>query len=640
MIVLSASGLTKQYGGRTLFDHISFEIGENTAAGLIGPNGAGKTTLFRILTGQLAPDEGTISRSKGLQLAYMEQHAATGTRTALEETLRVFEPLIRLEQELEALTETLARTPDDALIERHLSLSERFEREGGLTFRSRTRAALLGLGFTQEQLKLPVTSLSGGQRSKLALARLLLSGAELLLLDEPTNHLDIAAVEWLEDYLRSYQGAFVVISHDRYFLDRVTNHTLELTGGRLVSASLPYSAFLERRREDREIERRHYENTMREIRRIEGIIEQQRRWNREKNIKTAESKQKQVDRLRETLVEPEKEQRGFSFTFGTKRISGNEVLIAEGLSKAYSDKPLYENASLRILRGERVFLLGPNGCGKTTLLRQILAAGTGVTFGAGVQPGYFDQTQQTLCEEKTALDEIWDAYPTKTETEIRNALAVFLFKGEDVYKRVGDLSGGERAKLAILKLMLSGANLLPLDEPTNHLDLYSRQALEDALAAYDGSLLMISHDRHFINRLADKIYAFEPGGLRCYDGNYDYYLEKRDARAEQASKPAVERQPGEAGLSYKAKKERASRLRRLRTQVARAEEESVRLEGELSAAQMALENPETAADYEQMLALTQRIAQLEQEQARALAEWAEHAQALEALEGEEEGGSL
>lgn len=629
MVILTADKIAKSFGGETLFSDVTFEIKDNDKIGLIGPNGAGKTTLFRMLTGQYDADGGTVVRSKGLRVGYMRQMvAATGSVSAYDETLSVFAGLIDMEQRLSALTALLEHDHSTDTINEHHELQERFQRDGGLTYKSRTRSALAGLGLTDEQIKLPLTSLSGGQLSKISLAKLLLAPADLLLLDEPTNHLDTASCEWLEEYLRSYKGAAVIISHDRYFLDAVTNRTFETEGGRIFIANGGYTEYMKNKALRVEAEMREYENTLKEIERIEGIIAQQHQWNRERNIKTADSKQKQVDRLRATLRKPVTENADIHFKFKPQGVTGNEVLHITGAERAYGGRLLYKDVRLDIMRGERIFLLGANGCGKTTLIKDIMA-GKSVRFGAGVKCGYFDQTQCTLHDEKTALDEIWDEHRNMTRTEVQNALALFRFRGDDVFKRVANLSGGERAKLAILKLMLSGANFLLLDEPTNHLDIYSRAALEDALLSFDGTMLIVSHDRRFINRLGDKIWVMENEMVTEYKGNYDYYLEKRQP-TEQQAKP--QKSVGSGGMEYKEKKEQQSRIRKLKTRITALEKRIGEIEKETARLNEQLSSEEVAADYKKTMELTERLAELQKEADEMLNEWTAATEELEETE--------
>lgn len=640
MAILSASNIKKTYSDRTLFEGVSFEIGNKDIIGLVGANGAGKTTLFKILTGETEPDAGGTSRVSGLTVGYLSQHACEDSmNTAFSETLEVFRPLIDLDRKLSGIREALLTDHSDELIESYAALSEKFERDGGLIYTARTKSALKGLGFSDSEVELPVSALSGGQKSKIGLCRLLLSSPMLLLLDEPTNHLDIDSVEWLEDYIKSYSGAVVIISHDRYFLDSVTNRTFEMEHGRLDYADGNYTRYLELKEERREAMTRQYDNTVKEIKRVEAIIEQQKRFGRERNFITAASKQKQVDRLAATLEKPDRELTGFKFKFEVNKTGGNDVLSVDRLSMSFPGKTLYENASLLLKRGQRIFLIGSNGCGKTTLLKQILAYYNKerspydqVRFGSLVTAGYFDQTGETLDPLKSAIDEIWDAYPQLTETAVRNALAAFLFKGDDVYKKVSDLSGGERARVAICKLMLSGCNLLLLDEPTNHLDLYSREALESALKDYPGSLLVISHDRYFINKLADKICLLSVSGIDSYDGNYDRYLSKKPAGG--AAEP-VKKQMGEGGKQYKQKKQRDAELRRIKTLVSKAELEIEEAESELDSLHKELDKPEISADYEKTIELSGKIGALSDQLERLMTEWEAANDALEELSIEE-----
>ncbi|MCL2513884.1 MAG: ATP-binding cassette domain-containing protein, partial [Oscillospiraceae bacterium] len=537
MTILTGSNIKKSYGGRVLFSGVTFKIGNRDCVGLVGANGAGKTTLFRIITGGETCDEGGVVKAAGLTVGHLAQHVcADSDRSALDETLEVFRPLIETEKKLAELQKRLHDDHSAETIELHARLTEEFQRDGGLTYLARAKSALKGLGFSEAEILLPISALSGGQKSKIGLCRLLLSSPRLMLLDEPTNHLDIDASEWLEDYIRGYSGAALIISHDRYFLDRVTNRTFEMEHGRLFAADGNYSRYKELKEERLYSESRQYDNTMREIKRIEGIIKQQRQWNRERNIKTAESKQKQVDKLAAGLQKPEREPDEIKYRFEINLTGGNDVLSVKNLSKAFPGRVLYKNVEMDIKRGQKLFLIGANGCGKTTFLKQLLSVYENneesdsniIRFGSGVAVGYFDQTGSTLDEKKTVLHEVWGAYPDMLETAVRNALAVFLFRGDGVYQPVSELSGGERARVAIVKLMLSRCNLLLLDEPTNHLDIYSREALEKALKEYPGSLLAVSHDRYFINKLADRICRLTPEGIEYCDGDYDRYLEIRN----------------------------------------------------------------------------------------------------------------
>ena len=635
MTALSVHNLTKNFGERTLFSGLTFDVMEHDKVGLVGDNGCGKTTLFRMLTGELPQDGGEVVRAKGTAVGYMEQHVcADATHTLWNEVESVFAPLMAMENELAEVNARLERDPSPALIERQHVLQERFEAEGGLYYKSRVRSTLLGLGFDETTFAQPVSSLSGGQKSKAAMGRLLLSDSNLLLLDEPTNHLDIPSVEWLEEFLRAYTGAVVIISHDRYFLDRVTTRTLELAHGRLYATEGSYSVHRERREKDREIEEKHYKTAVREIRHIEESIARFRQFNREKSIRAAESKQKMVDRLKSQLEEPEKEAGTIHFDFTAKTVSGNEVLTVENLAMAFDQRPLFHSAGFSVRRGERVFLLGPNGCGKTTLLKilcgRLRPLKGYVRLGAKVSIGYYDQTQSGLHPEKTVIDEVWDSYPDLDQTAIRSALAAFLFRGEDVFKPVALLSGGERARLLLLKLMMARDNLLLLDEPTNHLDIGSREALEEALSGYDGTIFIVSHDRYFINRMASRILRLTEDGCASFDGNYDYYLEHFQEKAG----PAPEEKP-EKENSYKLRKEQESARRKRQTRIRRTEEAIAAAEEAIAALHATLDTGEVAADYARVLELTGAL----DEKSRELDELMELWETLQ-LEEEADGGSL
>ena len=638
MSVLAAFGLKKTYVTRVLFEGVSFELSARDKVGLVGVNGCGKTTLFRILTGEEAPDEGSVSVNRETRLGATQQSVDGMTDTVYDATLAVFSPLLQIERELESINARIAAGEDglDALVKRQGVLRERYEFDGGLTFRSRTRATLLGLGFTEAELNKELSSMSGGQRNKAQLARVLLGGANLLLLDEPTNHLDIDSIAWLEDYLRAYNGAFIVISHDRYFLDRVTNRTFELKNTRLTVSEGNYSRHLELQRSEQETIRRVYQNTQKEIRRLQGVVEQQRRWGQEHNFVTAASKLKQIERLKTTLVAPEKEPEGIRFHFTAREAGGNEVLICDGLEKSY-EKRIFKNASFLVKKGERVFLLGSNGCGKTTLLRIAMGRehpdrGT-ARFGAHVKAGYYEQTMHSLNDQNTVIGEIWDEYPRLNTTQVRSALAAFLFRTDDVEKKISMLSGGEKARVQLLKLMLSGSNLLLLDEPTNHLDIASREALEDALTDYNGTMLVVTHDRYLVNRLADRILYMTDEGIEEFVGGFDEFWEAYQQRAEQAQKDAAPKKQERPNL-YREQKDKQAALARAAGDLRRAEKLVTDTEEEIRQLDEQLSDPAVSFDYVLTGELAAKAATKREELTALFAAWEDAQQKYDELTAE------
>ena len=627
-MLVSVNGLSKSFGDNLLFENIGFQIEPDDIVGLIGGNGCGKTTLFRILSGEELPDTGGVVRRSGVSIGVLNQHACQGSqKTAYHETLSVFDELLKLEDELSEVTLRLETNQSDELIERHHVLREKFESLGGLTFRAKTKSALMGLGFSEEELNLTIPSLSGGQRSKIELCKLLLSAPDVILLDEPTNHLDIDAIEWLDGYIKTCKKAVIIISHDRFFLDRVANRIFEMENHKLYCCDGNYTKY-QRVKEERKLTvQRNYDNTMREVNRIERIIEQQRRWNREKNIKTAESKQKQIDRLLKDLEIPDSEREGMSLSFSAAIRSGDEVLKAESLSKAFDGRTLYNDVSLDIRRGDRVFIIGSNGCGKTTLLKQLLDKSQ-AEYGVGVSVGYFDQHQRDLCLTKTIFQQLRDDYPTMGDTALRSALALFLFKGDEVFETIETLSGGERARVALCRLMLKHNNLLLLDEPTNHLDLESREVLEEALDGFDGTLICVSHDRYLINRLASRVMYFENGTVKVLDGNYDKYLEVREVQ----SAPKTEKSASQNKNEYLRKKEEASRLRKLKTAFSKCEQEIAETENLLESVNEQLSSDEVISDYEKVAELSQRADELNTRLEELMLQWEELGAELEGLE--------
>lgn len=636
MIVLSGNDISVSFGGETLFHDVNFRLEENGRAGLVGVNGCGKTTLMHVINGRQEAETGGISKAAGIKIGCMEQYVIRDDNITLyDEVLEIFRPLIDAENELADIAVAIdTGDHSEQTLSRQMQLQERFEREGGLTYKSMTCSALVGLGFSEEDFGKPISVMSGGQKSKAQLAKLLLSGSNILLLDEPTNHLDITACEWLEKFLTEYKGAYIVISHDRYFLGKVTDTTFEMENKTLREYKGNYTRYLELKSEAREAQQRVYDRTVKEINRIEGIVEQQKRWGQEHNFITAASKQKQADRLKETLEKPEDLPEAIKFTFRAKEGGANDVLIAKGLSKSFDGTAVFTNAELDIKKNTTTFILGENGCGKTTLLKILTGeyqADSGeYKFGNNIQFGYYDQAQTDLDPSKTVIDEVWDRYPKMTQTQVRSALAQFLFKGDDVFKNVGKLSGGEKARVSLLKLMLSKANMLLLDEPTNHLDIHSREALENALASYGGTLLIVSHDRYLINKLADRIVWLGKTGTLNIDGNYDRYIELKEAKAQ--SEQAVQVKAAESKKNdYKERKERESTLRKLSGALKRCEQaiDEIGLKTAELAQQMS--QPEIAADYEKTSALAQEIEALKEKEEALTAEWMELSEQIESF---------
>ena len=596
MIILACNDITMSYGTDKILENVTFNLQTGEKTGLIGVNGAGKSTLFKIITGSIQPDSGNIFLSRGQKLGLLDQNSGLDTsNTIWNEMLSTFAPLINIEDRLKNLEARISMEKESAALDSHMkeydNLREKYAREGGYEYNSRVRGVLRGLGFNDNQFQLGIHTLSGGQKTRLALAKLLLEEPDMLMLDEPTNHLDIGALEWLEDFLGDYKKGVFIISHDRYFLDAVTNTTLELENCLCKKYLGNYSQYAGQKAVDREIQQKHFEQQQKEISRMEAFIEQQRRWNREKNIIAAESRQKAIDRI-EKLEAPKKLPNKIKIHFKSTMVSGNDVLSAEALSKEFPGKPLFHNISFEMKRNETVFLLGPNGCGKSTLLK-ILAGRLPQTsgtfeYGHKIILGYYDQELQDLDENRTVLEEVWDIDDKLTHTQIRNALAQFLFTGEDVYKPVRILSGGEKSRVALARLMLSGSNFLLLDEPTNHLDINSREALEEALMSFDGTILAVSHDRYFIRKLATRIIEMSGISLNDYKGDYSYYLDHRKdlaASPEEVPEALVSGSKLER-LESKEEKSRRRKLERLLTlneeEISKTEERLADIEKEMS----------------------------------------------------------
>lgn len=583
-MILACHNLEKSFGDQVIVRHGSFHIEDHEKAALTGLNGAGKSTILKMITGELSADSGEIILAKGKKLGYLAQHPMSdSTRTIYEEMRTSKQYLIDLEEQIRK-TEAELPTLSGAALEEKLSSYHnqvsRFERENGYAYESEITGILKGLGFTEEEFSKPVSSLSGGQRTRVSLGKLLLTKPDILLLDEPTNHLDLHSIAWLETYLLNYPGAVLIVSHDRYFLNRVVTKIIEIEAGTLTMYLGNYQDFAKKKQLLRDMRLKEYLKQQQEIRHQEAVIEKLKSFNREKSIKRAESREKMLSKI-ERIEKPVEIQADMHLKLEPSIISGNDVLKVNHLSKSFPDQILFEDISFEIKRGEHVAIIGDNGTGKTTLLKilnELVPADNGTfTLGSNVTVGYYDQEHHVLHMDKTVFDEISDDYPALTNTQIRNMLAAFLFTGDDVYKLIKDLSGGERGRVSLAKLMLSEANFLILDEPTNHLDVASKEILERALNDYTGTVLYVSHDRYFINETASRILELVNRKFVNYIGNYDYYLEKKDALTTVYASPFQEDNSQEASVSsgkldWKAQKEAQAKERKRQNDLKRTEE--------------------------------------------------------------------
>ncbi len=646
MIAINVSDLTLRFGTTSVLERVSFSLEENDKLGIIGANGSGKTSLFKLITGEYESESGEVYISKGKTVGILSQYGAFDSdnsgfcgNTALDHMYAAFPALLAAEarlSELEALLSDINDERHTAYTNEYMSLHEKFMRDGGLEFRGRCRSTLLKLGFDEDSVNKDVELLSGGQKTRLALAIELCREPDILMLDEPTNHLDIETLGWLENYLIQYKKCVMVISHDRYFLDRVTNKTLAIEHHKAKLYNGNYTRSMEQRRIDREIYEKHYREQQKEIARQEAYIAQQRQWNRERNIIAAESRQKLLDKM-EKLEAPEKESRGIRMKFTSAIASGNDVMNIKKLTMGFGQKRLFTDLDFLVKRNDRLLIIGPNGCGKSTLIKLLMKKLSPISGrieeGYNVEIGYYDQENQNLDESKTVLDELWDAYPNLPEKKIRSTLAWFNFFAEDVYKTVGVLSGGERARLTLSKLILSHMNLLILDEPTNHLDIDSKEALEAALEEFDGTIIAVSHDRYFIEKLANRIIELKPDGYVDSD-MFDYqvvragkaYTEFRDftnARKERlaAGKNSVSAlelhrttSAPDSLLSQKEQylknKQDAADARKKANRIKRLNEEMERLEVELAAIDEEM-NGSAATDYKKVAELDLRKTEIE-----------------------------
>ena len=651
-MVLSCQNVGKAFHEKQVFKNCSFHIEDHEKAAIVGINGAGKTTLLRILTGELDADEGMVVWGKDVSFGYLPQNAQVeGNRSIYDEVLEAKKDVLLLEEEIRSCELQMKQAEDsalEALMEKYTQLTHRFEQADGYSCRSEVTGVLKGLGFTEEEFSKQVSTLSGGQKTRVALGRLLLTRPDLIILDEPTNHLDMSSIAWLETWLINYRGAVLIVSHDRYFLDKIATKIIELDGGKASVFSGSYSDYAVKKEQIRAAQMHAYLNQQQEIKHQEAVIEKLRSFNREKSIRRAESREKMLQKM-EVLEKPTEVRDDMHIQLKPRIESGNDVLSVEGLAKAFDSQQLFSDLSFFLKCGEHVAIIGDNGTGKTTILKIInglVDADAGeIRIGSKVQIGYYDQEHHVLHPDKTIFEEISDEYPTLTNTEIRNVLAAFLFTGEDVFKQIKMLSGGERGRVSLAKLMLSEANFLILDEPTNHLDITSKEILEDALNNYTGTVLYVSHDRYFINRTASRILELEDGKLTGYPGNYDYYLEKKAQLADGqlssgaeitagrgsaagfaqavgirngASSPASESALKQDWKSQKeaqaAQRKKENALKRCEERIAVLEERSAQIDAE-----MAL--PEVCTDVAKLQALSKEKAEIEEELLVKMEEW-------------------
>lgn len=639
-MILSCQNISKAFAENHVLKNVSFHIEDYEKAAIVGINGAGKTTLLRIIVGEMQADTGLVTLAKDKTLGYLAQNSAVNTNnTIYGELLSVKQDLIDIEQRMRQCEEymKLAKGAElEALMKQYTILTHAFESGDGYLYKSEITGVLKGLGFTEEEFTKSVATLSGGQKTRVALGRLLLQKPDLIILDEPTNHLDMNSITWLETYLLNYKGAVILVSHDRYFLDRIATKIIEIDQTKATTFQGNYSDYAVKKEQLRAAAWNAYVNQQREIKHQEEVIEKLRSFNREKSIRRAESREKMLDKI-EVIEKPTEVRTDMKLSLTPHRQSGNDVLTVENLSKSFGSGPLFENVTFELKRGEHVAVIGDNGTGKTTLLKilnELLPADSGsFRLGTNVEIGYYDQEHHVLHSEKTLFEEISDAYPYLTNTEIRNVLAAFLFTGDDVFKRINDLSGGEKGRVSLAKLMLSNANFLILDEPTNHLDIMSKEILEDAINGYEGTVLYVSHDRYFINRTAHRILDLTAHCFVNYIGNYDYYLEKHDtmmAAIASASKTAdnTETKSDVSGVKqdWKAQKEEQARLRKRENDLKRCEEKITALETRLQEIEEEMSDPAIGTQVAKLQELAKEQAGLQTQLDPLYAEWEELAE--------------
>ena len=643
-MILACQKITKAFGGDTILNDISFLINEGEKAALIGINGAGKTTLLKVITGEYEADGGEVVLQRGATMGYLSQVIdVTSRRTIYEEMLDAKKDIITMEQDIRELEKAISHLSGEELekaMEKYSQLTDRFEKSNGYAWKSEIVGVLKGLGFTEAEFDTPIHTLSGGQKTRVALSRILLTRPDIILLDEPTNHLDMDAIRWLETFLGNYRGAVLIVSHDRYFLDRVVSKVIEIENGNSQTFLGNYSRYAEKKKAQRDAQMKQYLNQQQEIQHQEEVIAKLRSFNREKSIRRAESREKMLDKM-ELVDKPVVLNSRMRISLEPEIISGNDVLTIEHLSKSFDNKPLFKNLNLSIRRGEVVGLLGANGTGKTTLLkiinRHLRPDGGKIHYGAKVSIGYYDQEQHVLNDEKTIFDEISDAYPKLTNTRIRNVLAAFLFTGDRVFQKIGTLSGGEKGRVSLAKLMLSNANFLILDEPTNHLDIQSREILEDAINDYEGTVFYVSHDRYFINQTATRILDLSPEGIVNYKGNYTYYLEQKEAGNIEADSDSVLGSPETSGEDadkkaepavsskedWKRSREEAARQRKRANELKKTEADISRLEEENESIKEEMNSPDIASNVSRLMELSRKYEENEEALLELYDKWEE-----------------
>ena len=643
-MILSCQNISKAFVENQVLKNVSFHIEDHEKAAIVGINGAGKTTLLRIIVGEMTPDDGQVVLAKDKTLGYLAQNSTVDTsHTIYEELLSVKADLLRLEEKIRECENNMKHADGDALedlMKQYTSLTHAFETGGGYLYRSELVGVLKGLGFTEDEFSKPVATLSGGQKTRVALGRLLLQNPDLIILDEPTNHLDMNSIAWLETYLLNYKGAVLIVSHDRYFLDRIAGKVIEIDQSKATTFMGNYSDYAVKKEQLRVAAWNAYMNQQREIKHQEEVIEKLKSFNREKSIKRAESREKMLDKI-EVIEKPSEVRTDMKLTLTPRILSGNDVLTVEHLSKSFDSHKLFTDVNFEIKRGEHVAIIGDNGSGKTTLLKILngLVPADQGTFrlGSNVEIGYYDQEHHVLHSEKTLFEEISDDYPYLNNTQIRNVLAAFLFTGEDVFKRISDLSGGERGRVSLAKLVLSNANFLILDEPTNHLDIMSKEILEDALNGYEGTILYVSHDRYFINRTAHRILDLTEGQFVSYVGNYDYYLEKHDTvmaaieanaprNADADSAVAAKAAESEVKLDWKAQKEEQARLRKKENDLKKCEEKIAELEERISEIDTEMSDPAIGTQVAKLQELSKEQTSCQEQLEKLYEQWEELAE--------------